>query len=57
MHFKTTLYSVARDLVHSRDCDSASGQDIEGTGYKDVWFEVCNENLSGDRPSCARLHK
>jgi hypothetical protein len=46
------------DLAVSADCNEAWGRDIDRTGYKDVWFEVCNLNATtGQRYSCVRLHK
>jgi hypothetical protein len=60
MHYKTRSSSneQQRDLTKAGDCDYNFGGPIDSSGYKGVWFEVCNWNPSTDqRYTCGRLHK
>jgi hypothetical protein len=58
MHYTTRTGTYRENLGVAPDEGWKFVDDFERTGYKDVWFQVCNYNEStGERYSCARLRK
>jgi hypothetical protein len=58
MYYTNRYDEVQETLAYAQDCSSKSARDQDKTGYKDVWFEVCNWNTTtGEAYTCVRLHK
>ncbi|MEU1940974.1 MULTISPECIES: hypothetical protein [unclassified Streptomyces] len=58
MHYTSRTGTHTETLATAPDEGFDGPADFERTGYKDVWFELCNHSDStGQIASCARLHK